>query len=77
MKSIKPGSRPPRKRWCEWLSAVPLWTPEQRQAAYEKSLKAWQSGNTQAQYSGLVEMSVLKEVDEGTFQHKNHCAVRH
>ena len=76
-KPIKPGSRPPHRRWCEWLTAVESWTPAQQDEAFNKALKAWGSGSTQAQYAGLAEMEVIKELKKGVFVHGHHCAVRH
>ena len=77
MLPIKPGSRPPRKRWCEWLQEVLSWTPEQREVAHHKAQEAWQSGSTQAQYAALSEMKVLADIANGSFIHGTHCAVKH
>ena len=77
MKTIKPGSRPPRRRWCEWLEAIVEWTPEQRSTAWDKAQRAWQSGSIQAQYAALAEMEVLDKILNGEFNHTSHCAAQH
>ena len=76
-KPIKPGSRPTRGRWCDWLQAITTWTSEQRSIAWGKAHVAWQSGSIQAQYAAQSEMKALNEVDSGQFVHGHHCAVRH
>ena len=73
---MKPGSRPKKSNWCEWLQAITQWTHEQRQMSREKADRAYASRSIRAQYAALGEMRALDMADEGTLVHRNHCADR-
>ena len=71
---IKPGSRPTKKNWCEWLRAVLAWEDEDIKKCYERSHKAWLSKSISAQYAALAEMRYLDKVMDGSEQHSHHCS---
>ena len=73
-KPIRPGARPGRNSWCQWLQAVYNWPSGKRAAAREKANRAYGSRSIRAQYAALSEMRVIDEIEAGTFKHIHHCA---